>query len=539
MNQPEEQVTTNLTQDLRGHLLNGRYRLERPIASGGMAQVWEALDQNLSRRVAVKILHNHLASDPSFVQRFRTEALTAARLSHPAIVSVYDTVSENHLEAIVMELVHGTTMRAELDTHGPMKVPTALAIGVQVCEALSAAHQSGLVHRDIKPANILLSVDGRVLVTDFGIAKPSDGSDLTAAGSMIGTPKYLAPEQVVGKSVDSRADLYALGVVLYEAIAGVPPFLAENDTATALARLHHDAEPLRDLRPDVSPGVEALIAQAMRRNPDERFTTAAALRNALVGVATEPDNASPRRSPSLSPPALSTSTNTRVDASDTAHPTGTPIAAEPHPGAQVVAGPVDASKDDTFMDAAYMDEPEVTPRRRFRWLVVAVVFVLVGAIAALALRPNAGPSTDSSLISTVSVFDPPPGDGTEHDQEAERVVDGDPTTMWSSETYRDPVGLGGKGGVGLVVSLENSQDVKGINLNSPESGWSVQVYTVQGSAPSDLESWGSAVSSITDASSGLTALRFDPLIADHVLLWFTRLPESGAMKVLEVTVIAQ
>ena len=211
MNQPEEQVTTNLTQDLRGHLLNGRYRLERPIASGGMAQVWEALDQNLSRRVAVKILHNHLASDPSFVQRFRTEALTAARLSHPAIVSVYDTVSENHLEAIVMELVHGTTMRAELDTHGPMKVPTALAIGVQVCEALSAAHQSGLVHRDIKPANILLSVDGRVLVTDFGIAKPSDGSDLTAAGSVIGTPKYLAPEQVVGKSVESRAGLDARG----------------------------------------------------------------------------------------------------------------------------------------------------------------------------------------------------------------------------------------------------------------------------------------------------------------------------------------
>ncbi|MCB1040356.1 MAG: serine/threonine protein kinase, partial [Acidimicrobiales bacterium] len=192
---------------LVGRLLVGRYRLERPIASGGMAQVWEGLDQTLARRVAVKILHPHLASDETFVRRFRAEAVAAARLSHPSIVSVYDTCSIDGLEAIVMELVTGTTVRADLDAHGPLKLPAVLAIGTQVADALGAAHAAGLVHRDVKPANILLSADGRVLVADFGIAKAAEGSDLTAAGAMIGTAKYLAPEQVRDGPIDGRADL--------------------------------------------------------------------------------------------------------------------------------------------------------------------------------------------------------------------------------------------------------------------------------------------------------------------------------------------
>lgn len=229
--------------DLAGRLLAERYRLRRLIATGGMAQVWEADDEVLSRPVAVKLLHARLAADSSFVSRFRAEAIAAARLAHPAIVSIYDTCNDDGHEAIVMELVRGTTLRRLLDERHALDPGEATAIAVQVADAHEAAHRAGLVHRDVKPANILLSDDGRVLVADFGIAKASAGADLTQDGMMIGTAKYLAPEQVEGKPVDARTDVYALGIVLYESLCGRPPFQADTDAATALARLNQ--EPLR------------------------------------------------------------------------------------------------------------------------------------------------------------------------------------------------------------------------------------------------------------------------------------------------------
>ncbi|MGN6695618.1 MAG: serine/threonine-protein kinase, partial [Aquihabitans sp.] len=236
-----------------------------------MAEVWEATDETLARRVAVKLLHPHLARDDSFVRRFRAEAVAAARLAHPSIVSVYDTVTADGLEAIGMELVVGTTMRADLDEHGPMRLDAVLAIGTQVADALGAAHASGLVHRDVKPANILLSADGRVLVADFGIAKAAEGADLTSAGAMVGTAKYLAPEQVEGGAIDGRADLYSLGVVLYEALTGAAPFDEETDTATALARLHRYPTEPRQIRPEIPVATEAVVMRAMSRAPADRF----------------------------------------------------------------------------------------------------------------------------------------------------------------------------------------------------------------------------------------------------------------------------
>ncbi len=211
---------------LTGRLIGGRYRLDRLIATGGMAQVWEATDETLARKVAVKLLHPHLAADESFVERFRREAVAAARLSHPAIVSIYDTCSDGDVEAIVMELVHGSTLREYLNEHGALEPGQAVAILAEVADALDTAHRSGVVHRDIKPANILLSTDGRVLVADFGIAKA--GSDLTATNTTLGTAKYLAPEQVEGGAVDARTDVYALGVVLYEALCGRAPFVGRH-----------------------------------------------------------------------------------------------------------------------------------------------------------------------------------------------------------------------------------------------------------------------------------------------------------------------
>ena len=201
-----------------------------------MAQVRRATDEVLGREVAIKILHPHLAADPVLVDRFRREAVAAARLTHPAIVAIYDTVAEDGINAIVMELIEGITLRQFLDQRGPLDPTDAVDIITGVAEALQVAHEAGIVHRDVKPANILLCDDRRVKVTDFGIAKAGVGGDLTETGTMIGTAKYLAPEQVRGESVDPRTDIYALGVVLYECLTGVAPFEADTDASTAVPR---------------------------------------------------------------------------------------------------------------------------------------------------------------------------------------------------------------------------------------------------------------------------------------------------------------
>ncbi|MGK2950042.1 MAG: protein kinase domain-containing protein, partial [Acidimicrobiales bacterium] len=267
-----------------GRLLAGRYRLEHRLASGGMAQVWQGTDEVLRRKVAVKLLHPHLAADSTFVARFRQEAVAAARLAHPGIVSIYDTCSEDGTEAIVMELVVGRTLRERLDEPEPIDPWQAAGLAAQVAEALEAAHRAGLVHRDIKPANVLLSGEGRVKVADFGIAKAVEDADLTQPGLMVGTAKYLAPEQVEGSPVDGRTDLYSLGVVLYEMLCGRPPFEGESDAATALARLQRDPLRPRQVRPSVPKGLEEVVLRAMARAPGDRHPTAADLRAALLAA---------------------------------------------------------------------------------------------------------------------------------------------------------------------------------------------------------------------------------------------------------------
>ncbi|HEX8804330.1 MAG TPA: protein kinase, partial [Acidimicrobiales bacterium] len=237
-----------------------------------MAQVWRGTDEVLRRAIAVKILHAHLAADDTFVVRFRHEAIAVARLSHPAIVNVYDTCSDNGTEAIVMELVQGSTLRDRLD-EGPIEPWVAANIAAQVAGALDVAHAAGLVHRDIKPANILLSEDGRVKVGDFGIAKAAESADLTQEGSFVGTAKYLAPEQVESKPVDGRTDLYSLGVVLYEMLCGRVPFEGDSSSATALARLHQDPVRPRNIRPGIPRPLEAITMRLLARAPEARYAT--------------------------------------------------------------------------------------------------------------------------------------------------------------------------------------------------------------------------------------------------------------------------
>ncbi len=397
-----------------------------------MAQVWEATDDVLARRVAVKILHPHLARDESFVRRFRAEAIAAARLAHPSIVSVYDTLADDGVNAIVMELVSGTTMRADLDQHGPLALNAVLAIGTQVADALGAAHAAGLIHRDVKPANILLSSDGRVLVADFGIAKAAEGADLTSDGGMVGTAKYLAPEQIEGGPIDGRTDLYALGVVLYEALTGEPPFAADTDAGTALARLHRDPTPARALRPDLPIGVADVVARAMARRPEDRFPDAAALRRALLAA-----GADPAQAPAAAQ-AAAASAHDLIRHAATRH-VG-PVRPPSPPMAPPLPPPAPA-------------EVGWAPRRR-RW--PWVVLILAIGIAAAAAAPSLLPTDEVAppvAIAGVADFDPfGDGDRREHPELLPNVLDGDPETVWTTENYR-AADLGAKDGVGLLVTL--------------------------------------------------------------------------------------
>ncbi|HEY7732208.1 MAG TPA: protein kinase, partial [Gaiellaceae bacterium] len=223
------------SEEIAGTLFAGRYRLERKLGSGGMADVWLAEDQELGRRVAVKILHGRYASDEQFVERFRREATHAAGLSHPNIVSIFDRGEADGSYYIVMEYVEGRTLKELLVTRGPCPVPVAISYTRQIVAALRYAHRNGIIHRDIKPHNVIVDHEGRVKVTDFGIARAGT-SQMTEAGSIIGTAQYLSPEQARGAPVEESSDLYSTGVVLYEVLTGKTPF--NGETAVEIAMKH-------------------------------------------------------------------------------------------------------------------------------------------------------------------------------------------------------------------------------------------------------------------------------------------------------------
>jgi serine/threonine-protein kinase len=271
---------------LAGTTLGGRYRLIRLIGAGGMAQVWEGTDEVLNRNVAIKVLHPHLANDESLVRRFRQEAIAAARLNDPGIVGVYDTCSDGGHEAIVMELLQATTLRALIDERGTIDSDTTTRIGLRLLDALEAAHRAGLVHRDVKPSNILLCDDGRVKIADFGIAKADDHTELTREGSLLGTASYLAPEQLTGVAVDGRADLYAAAIVLFASLTGRLPFPIDgkNEYQVRWDQVHTAPIPFLSLATDAPPALGAFFDRALAKDRDARFPDGIAMGDALLAA---------------------------------------------------------------------------------------------------------------------------------------------------------------------------------------------------------------------------------------------------------------
>lgn len=269
--------------------LSDRYELGEILGFGGMSEVHLARDTRLHRDVAIKVLRADLARDPSFYLRFRREAQNAAALNHPAIVAVYDTgeaeTPTGPLPYIVMEYVDGVTLRDIVHNDGPMEPKRAIEVIADACQALNFSHQHGIIHRDVKPANIMISNTGAVKVMDFGIARAlADASSVTQTAAVIGTAQYLSPEQASGNSVDARSDVYSLGCVLYEILAGEPPFVGDSPVAVAYQHVREDPIPPSQRNANISPELDAVVLKALAKNPDNRYQTAAEMRADLVRV---------------------------------------------------------------------------------------------------------------------------------------------------------------------------------------------------------------------------------------------------------------
>ncbi len=270
-----------------GMYISDRYEIIDKVGSGGMADVYKAKCHRLNRYVAIKILKPEYSSDKNFVTKFRGEAQSAAGLSHPNIVNVYDVGDDDGLHYIVMELVEGITLKKFIERKGKLDIKEAVGIAIQIAQGMEAAHDNHIIHRDIKPQNIIISREGKVKVTDFGIAKAATSNTVTQ--NAIGSVHYLSPEQARGGYSDEKSDIYSLGVTLYEMLSGKVPFAGDNTVSVALLHIQGEAVPVRELNPAVPPSVDKIVQKCMQKKPERRYLTASELIQDLKKSITNPD----------------------------------------------------------------------------------------------------------------------------------------------------------------------------------------------------------------------------------------------------------
>lgn len=474
-----------------------------------MAEVWEAGDDVLGRSVAVKVLLPELSADATFIERFRREAIAAARLAHPNVVATFDTGVDHGLAYIVMELVEGRTLRDVLAERGPLDAHEATSIAAQVAGALHYAHEAGIVHRDVKPANILLCPDGRVKVADFGIAKAAlpDAAftdfDLTGTGMVVGTAMYLSPEQFEGQPVDRRSDVYALGIVLYEMVCGRPPFTGGTDMAIGIK--HVESKPLspRQVRAGIPRPLEEVVLRAMAKSPEKRFPTAAALQSALLSVDLRVDDAVP------------------MIAREDTPPHGVP---------------------QTFVES---ERSWMVPT-----VLIVVVAVTLGIVGLLFARSGPGqrllgeqPGGDGQgdggsgaavTVASVTSFDPD-GDGVEHENEVGNLVDGNPSTTWRTSQYGGTNFAGLKPGLGFVLVLNREVELDTLELVGTSRNFDAEVVVADGTRPSRA-AWGEAAAS-KKGVGGQQSFDLAGARGRAVLVWITN-PTGTSLSVGEVRLTA-
>lgn len=530
--------------------IGGRYRLEGCIASGGMADVWRATDTHLGREVAVKLLRASVADDPVVAERFRREAKSLAKLTHPNIVPVYDCIEEADGQvALVMRLIRGQSLRELLDDagdgYGPGQISAHLTvhIGKSIAAALAKAHSENILHRDIKPGNILVMKNGEVLLTDFGIAKPlkasdDDGTDLTRVDIMMGTAKYLSPEQVQGRNLDARADIYSLGLVLYECLAGTVPFKGDNDQATAVARLERDPTPLGGIRTDVPSTVINVIHKMLRRRPEHRYEDCTEVVQALDDAMRNLHDAlTPVEgmSPSIGAPTMRTRQAPLDPLMTPKPPRDFTLVTNDDTPQRTQMPPRDRTPRGTARTKKALPAHRKTNTKR-NYVPIALLLALAAVMSFMLWKGLQGTKSTSvpSVIDNVEIvhvdvvgvksYDPN-GDGEENDSMLPSLLDNNPATQWTTVCY-DNKYFGSKEGVGLVLQLSGI-GIGQLKANFANGPYNFDVFvTTSETIPATIGDWGLRVDGKYSTESGLATVDIKQP-ARNVLLMLREMGKTG------------
>jgi serine/threonine-protein kinase len=488
-----------------GTLLNGRFRLEEKIGSGGMSTVYRAYDTRLERWVAIKSMHRDISTDPDQLERFRREARAVARLNHPHVVRVIDFGEDDGSPYIVLELIEGETLKRRIACMGRLPVVEAVAYAIEVGRGLEAAHAVRLVHRDVKPQNVLIDAEGRAKVTDFGIARSLEVHGLTATGRVLGTTDYVAPEQALGHAVAEQSDVYSLGIVLYEMLAGEPPFRAESQVAVAMKHVQETMPDIQVARPDVSSSLAAVVDRATAKELGNRYATVDDLVHDLEQVLA-------------------------IEAARAGETTGEAT---------------------TVLKTLPGDSTDFAPlrlRRPRRWLlsVLAVALLAAAAVGYLATRAERGPGgsqvADAGGLRPVALaadaahdYDPQ-GDETESAEATPFAIDANPTTVWDTESYE--VGFEGanKEGVGIYVDAGSEVAARQLDVATSTPGFTAAVYAAN-EVPDDLDGWTKVSADRQVEAEQEIALDTGGQGFRYYLLWISELPDGGKATVKELAVL--
>ncbi len=473
-------------------MIAGRFELEEVVGSGGMASVYRAHDQMLERPVAVKILHEQYVSDEEAVERFQREARSAAQLAHPNIVTVIDRGEDDGRPYIVFEYVEGENLKQLVAREGALPVGMVIDLGIQIAQALEAAHERGVVHRDVKPQNVLLAEEGRVKVTDFGIAHSRGTVGLTLTGTIMGTSDYIAPEQAKGEPAGEGSDIYSLGVVLYELLTGRVPYEAESPVAVAMRHVHDPVPSVRSTRPEVPPRLDACVRRALAKEPRDRFASMSDLIAELEAC---------RR------------------------------------GVVPVAGDAAATM---IVPPVAWQKPR-RARRALRMLVItllAVAIVAAAAVGAYVLTKGAsnatgignggGSSAGKAVpLTGVTAYDPegtgPPG---EHNAQAPLATDRSRQTYWTTEEYH---GALTKSGVGVVLAAGSPKKIRTMTVTTDTPGFTAEIEA------GDVEQGGFSPVSSSKTVTGTTSFTLDGSSHRYYVVWITNLGPNSVVHVNEVT----
>jgi eukaryotic-like serine/threonine-protein kinase len=486
-----------------GTLLNGRFRLEEQLGSGGMSMVYRAWDATLERWVAIKLMHRDITSDPDQLERFRREARAVARLNHPHVVTVIDFGEDDGRPYIVLELIEGETLKQRIRRMGRLPVDEAVAYAIEIGRALSAAHGERLVHRDVKPQNVLIDQEGRGKVTDFGIARSLEAHGLTATGRVLGTTDYVSPEQALGHEVTVQSDLYSLGIVLYEMLAGEPPFKAESQVAVAMKHVQEPIPDVQRARPDVSSALAAVVDRATAKELQNRYATADELLHDLEQVL----------------------------------------------GIEAARAGATTGEATTVLQTLPGETTEFAPLRLRdprRWLatVGAGALLIALAIAFLATRAERGPgdaSTQAGGLRAVQLssdaahdYDPQ-GDDEESSDATQFAIDANPQTVWDTEQYESDFASLDKQGTGIYVDAGSPIAARRLDVVTSTPDFTAAVYGAGDRVPEDVDGWTKLSSDTAVGQKEEIPLDTGGRSFRYYLLWITALPEDGKATVKELS----